>query len=364
MPQELYLGLMSGTSLDGADAALVAIDGQHFELLHTHYQPYPGELRSALLALHDAGVNELDRAARLANQLSTFYADTVHALLLKSGTASRSVRAAACHGQTIRHQPAAGYTIQLFNPALLAELTGITVIADFRSRDIAAGGQGAPLVPAFHRAAFGHSQEARVVANIGGIANLTVLYPDGRVSGFDSGPGNALLDGWIERHRGSRYDHNGDWAAQGKVLAGLYQRLTNHPFFDRPHPKSAGREDFNLAWLAGLLEGNEDAADVQRTLVELTAYGIASACKRLPLEQARVFLCGGGAHNAALRAAIQAQLPGCSLQLTDDLGIAADWVEAVAFAWLGRQCLAGEAGNIPAVTGARGPRILGAIYPA
>lgn len=364
MAQELYLGLMSGTSLDGADAALVAIDGAHFELLHTHYQPYTGDLRTELLALHDPDVNELDRAARLANQLSAFYADTVRTLLQKSATTPQSIRALACHGQTVRHQPALGYTIQLFNPALLAELTQITVIADFRSRDIAAGGQGAPLVPAFHQAAFGHPQEVRIVANIGGIANLTVLYPNGLVSGFDCGPGNALLDGWIERHQGARYDNNGDWASQGKVLDGLYARLKSHVFFDRPHPKSAGREDFNLAWLAGQLEGNEPAVDVQRTLAELTAYGISSSCQRLQLEQARLFLCGGGAHNATLRAAIQSQLPNCQLQTTDDLGIAVDWVEAVAFAWLGRQCLAGEAGNIPAVTGARGPRVLGAIYPA
>ncbi len=364
MPEELYLGLMSGTSLDGADAALVAMDGQHFRLLYSHYQPYSGELRKALLALHDPGVNELDRAARLGNELSTFYADTVRALLQKSGTRPASVRALACHGQTIRHQPALGYTLQLFNPALLAELTGITVVADFRSRDIAAGGQGAPLVPAFHQAAFGHPDEVRVVANIGGIANLTILYPDGTVSGFDCGPGNALLDGWIERHTGARYDHNGDWAAQGKILDELYDRARQHPFFARSAPKSAGREDFNLSWLAGLLNGDEAPADVQRTLLELTAYGIASACQNLHLRQARLFLCGGGAHNAALRAALQAQLPDSILQLTDELGIAADWVEAVAFAWLGRQCVSGIAGNIPAVTGARGPRILGAIYPA
>jgi anhydro-N-acetylmuramic acid kinase len=361
---DLYVGLMSGTSLDGIDAVLVRF-GDHPPLCAaTHYRPFPDDLRREALELHRSGADELRRAALLANRLAREYAAAVHSLLADAGVASGAVTAVACHGQTVRHAPADGYTLQLNNPALLAELTGITVIADFRGRDLAAGGQGAPLVPAFHDDLFRHPTRHRVALNIGGIANVTDLPPGRPTRGFDCGPGNMLLDAWTQRHLGKPYDQDGAWAGSGKVLPDLLDRLLGHPFLAAQPPKSCGREQFDLGWLQGNLAGDEAPVDVQATLVQLTARSVARAIDRWCGAPGELFVCGGGAHNKALLAALAAELPRVRLALTDELGLPADWVEAAAFAWLGRRTLLGLPGNLPEVTGARGPRILGAIYRA
>ncbi len=361
---ELYVGLMSGTSLDGIDAAVADFSGAGIRLLHKHYQPFQPKLRASLLELHDEGRDELHRAAVAANQLSHAYAAAVRTLLAQAGIDPAQVAAIGCHGQTVRHRPDAGYTLQLVNGALLTELTGITVVCDFRSRDIAAGGQGAPLVPAFHHELFHDASRHRVIVNIGGIANLTDLPPGGIVTGFDCGPGNLLLDAWIMDNMGKSYDQNGMWAAQGKVLPALLEALLAHDFFRLPPPKSTGRETFNLAWLRRTRAGTEDAVDVQATLLELTAASIAQAISDHCHGATEIFVCGGGARNQALVSRLGQLLPGMKLDVTDALGVDAEWLEALAFAWLGRQALTGKPGNLPGVTGARGPRVLGAIYPA
>ena len=361
---EHYVGLMSGTSLDGIDAVLVRFAGESPACIATRYRPYPDDLRQATLDLHSSGRDELRRAAVLANRLAREYAAAVAALLADAAVPGGAVRAIGCHGQTVRHAPAEGYTLQLNNPALLAELTGIAVVADFRSRDLAAGGQGAPLVPAFHDAVFRHPTRHRAVLNVGGIANLTAMPPGRPTRGFDCGPGNMLLDAWCQRRLGKTYDDQGDWARGGKILTGLLDRLLAHPFLAAPPPKSCGREQFNLAWLEGCLAGGEAPADVQATLVRLTARSVARALCRWCDGTEELYVCGGGAHNGALMAALAAELPQPRLAMTDELGLPADWVEAAAFAWLGRRTLLGLPGNLPDVTGARGPRVLGAVYPA
>lgn len=359
----LYIGLMSGTSMDGIDAALVEL-GNPPTLRALVHQPFPPQLRDELLALNESGDNELHRAAQAANALSLGYAAIVNTLLAQTGTAAKDIAAIGCHGQTVRHQPQSGYTTQLVNGALLAELAGISVVCDFRSRDVAAGGEGAPLVPAFHQAMFASPQCDRAIVNIGGIANISVLPVNGDVSGFDCGPGNALMDGWIMAHLGQPYDAGGAWAASGNVLPELAGRLLAHPFFKRQPPKSTGRETFNLQWLRNALSGTERPADVQATLCELTAAGIARALNAHCADAKEVYLCGGGARNDALHMRLAALLPGRRIDVTDRLGIAAEAVEAAAFAWLAARALAREPGNLPRVTGARGPRVLGAIYPA
>ena len=359
---------MSGTSLDGVDAVLASFP-RHGpghgapSLIGTHYLPYAAELRERLLALHTPQADELHLAHRLALELAALYAQAVHALLEKTGFAPERVAAIGCHGQTIRHRPEAGYSVQLVNGARLAELTGIASIVDFRSRDIAAGGQGAPLVPAFHAAMLASKNEHRVIVNIGGIANLTDLPASGRVTGFDCGPGNLLMDAWAARHLGKPIDADGAWAASGKVLPELLGRMLAHGFFAAHPPKSAGREQFNRDWLQSMLSGDEAAQDVQATLLELTARGIADAAQKFCRGCEALYVCGGGAHNRALMRRLGA-LSGRPVHSTAVLGIDPDWMEALAFAWLARQCLEGKPGNLPAVTGASGPRILGAIYPA
>lgn len=356
---------MSGTSLDGVDAALCDFGsaGDQTQLLAHHWLPYPADLKNALLDLHTPGQNELDRAARLSNQLADLYANAVNALLGKAKRKAETIRAIGCHGQTVRHQPAAGYTLQLNNAARLAEHTGITVISDFRSRDIAAGGQGAPLVPAFHAGAFRHPQYHRVIVNIGGISNLTDLPPHGPVCGFDCGPGNLLMDAWVRKHWQRDYDANGQLAASAAPDDALFQKLIRHPFLDQSPPKSTGREDFSEDWLSGFLQGHESPISVLSTLLDLTVFAIARDIQRYCGGAQEVFLCGGGAHNGELRRRLANALPGCALKSTDGLGISADWVEACAFAWLARECIEGRPGNRPEVTGARGERILGAITP-
>lgn len=363
---DTFIGLMSGTSLDGIDAVIARFDapGNPPALVHSHFQPFQPQLRDCLLALNEPGRDDLHRAAVSANQLAHAYAAAIRTLLAQAGLATRDITAIGCHGQTVRHRPDAGYTTQLVNGALMAELTGITVICDFRSRDIAAGGQGAPLAPAFHLHAFGAASEHRAVVNIGGIANITYLPPGGIGAGFDCGPGNALMDEWITAHLGRPYDDNGAWAATGTVLPKLLNTLLAHEFFARKPPKSTGRDTFNLAWVRRALTGSEAAADVQATLLALTAEGIATGVERHGSDAAAVFVCGGGAHNHALMARLALRLPNQRVANTSAIGVDADWVEALAFAWLARQTLLREPGNVPAVTGARGSRILGAIYPA
>lgn len=363
---EYFVGLMSGTSLDGVDAALVEFPPDAApRLLNTHYLPFDDALRARLLALHHPQHDEIHLAAQAGNDLADGYAQAVHALL--AHYKNHPIRAIGCHGQTLRHRPDCGYTLQIGNAARLAEQSGLTVVADFRSRDIAAGGQGAPLVPAFHVHALAHAKQHRVIANIGGITNITDLPPGARVRGWDTGPGNMLMDAWIQRHRAKRYDRNGEWATSGHLHSGLFSRLMAHPYLAAPPPKSAGREQFNLAWLDQQLEALAtpvSAADVQATLLEWTAASLADAILGACPGAAGVYVCGGGAHNPRLLARLSARLPGLHVGSTSELGIDPDWVEAMAFAWLARQTLHRQAGNLPAVTGARGSRILGAIYPA
>lgn len=364
MENGLYVGLMSGTSLDGVDAVLVRFSREGQETLATHYLPYPETIRQEALALSTPGADELHRSSQLANQLAQLYATATEQLLKQAKLSAQDVSALGCHGQTLRHQPAAGYSLQLNNPSLLAELCGIPVIADFRNRDIAAGGQGAPLVPAFHAALFHDTQRHRILLNLGGIANLTNLRHGYPTQGFDCGPANILLDAWIEQIQGEPYDRNGTWAASGQVLPELLNSLLDHPFFDSPPPKSCGREEFNLPWLQSRLSGNEQPADVQATLLQLTALSSANAVMRWCGVPDELFVCGGGAHNKALLHRLAEALPETTIATTADLGIPPDWVEAVAFAWLARQHMLNRPGNLPEVTGARGLRVLGARYPA
>ena len=371
MPQ-LFIGIMSGTSLDGVDATLCRFD-EGCELIATHFLPYPAELKLALLALHTPTGNELEAAILLGNQLAKLYADAVTALLASANIDADKVTAIGCHGQTIRHcpnvDPELGFTLQIGNNALLAELTNISVVGDFRSRDIAAGGQGAPLVPAFHQAIFGSKEKNRVIVNIGGIANITYLAKNGTVLGFDSGPGNMLLDSWAKLRLGKDYDANGDWAATGVVLNSLLSGMLAEPYFMLPPPKSTGRDLFNDHWLKQhLLYPHLRSEDVARTLVALTAHTIhdAIAQGRIDIDNGQideVYLCGGGAHNTLLVNSLKEMMNGQLLATTDDLGIGVDWVEAVAFAWLAKQTIDNKPSNLPAVTGAKGLRVLGAIYP-
>ncbi|HUO43952.1 MAG TPA: anhydro-N-acetylmuramic acid kinase [Burkholderiales bacterium] len=359
---ELFIGLMSGTSLDGVDAVLADFSAPQPRLLAHHHRPFEIALRHELLVLNQQGHDELRLAALAANTLSREYAICVQALLDAANAESSAVAALGAHGQTVRHRPDLGYTLQLVNGALLAELTGIDVVCDFRSRDIAAGGHGAPLAPAFHQAVFASRDAHRVIVNIGGIANLTDLPPDGKVSGFDCGPGNLLLDAWAQQHLHQPFDRDGAWAHSGRVLPELLGKLCGHEFFRRVPPKSAGRETFNLEWLEPLLPKNVTAADVQATLLALTAGAIADAVEMFCGSACEVYLCGGGARNAALVKLLEEQLKDRKVAATDALGIKAEHVEALAFAWLARQRLRGEPGNLPAVTGARGARVLGAVY--
>jgi anhydro-N-acetylmuramic acid kinase len=360
----LYIGLMSGTSLDGVDGVLADFAGGAIRTLEAAFVPFPAPLRAELMALQAKSDNELEREALAANGLAECYAQCVQALLPAAGGA---VAAVAVHGQTIRHRPELGFTRQTNNPALLAELAGIDVVADFRSRDIAAGGQGAPLVPAFHAAAFGKPGVARAVVNIGGIGNISVLHGDGRVTGYDTGPGNVLVDLWISRNLGKAYDEDGAWAASGKVDDRLLQVLLDEPYFRQPAPKSTGRDLFHDAWLDARLARCPGVApqDVQATLTRLTALTIARAIKDESGEVDAVYVCGGGAYNGTLLRDLTEELGGkVPVESTAALGIAPNRVEALAFAWLGYRFMRREQGNLPAVTGAKGLRVLGAFYPA
>lgn len=359
---DLFIGIMSGTSLDGIDAVLVDFGCSPPRLVASHLVPYPRTLAGRILELHEPGADELHRAAALGNELARLYYQAVVDLLASAGVSSGQIRAIGCHGQTIRHNPAGGYTLQIGNPDLLAELGGISVVAGFRGRDIAAGGQGAPLVPAFHEAIFRTPDRHRVILNIGGIANLTDLNPASETTGFDCGPGNMLLDAWIQRITGRMYDKDGTWASSGRVMPDLLEALMAHPFFQAPPPKSCGREEFGLPCLESRLSGAHKPEDVQATLLELSARTISDAIQRWCGTPHEVAVCGGGARNRALMRRIGECLPASRVLTTDEIGMDADWIEAMAFAWLARQRLMEQPGNLPAATGARGKQVLGAVY--
>ncbi len=362
--RDLYIGLMSGTSLDGVDAVLADFARDTFRVLaHTH-EPFDAGLRDSLLELTVPGPDEIDRAGRLGRVLAQSNAQAVLNLLASARIDPGLVRAIGCHGQTVRHRPDQGFTVQIGNPALVAELTGIAVAADFRSRDMAAGGQGAPLVPAFHAVAFAASAEARVIANIGGIGNVTVLVSGQPVLGYDTGPGNCLMDIWTQRHLGKRFDEAGAWAAGGAPLPGLLAKMLSEPFFSLAPPKSSGRELFNAAWLQSVLDGSEDPRAVQATLLELTAESISRAVEGTTTPVSRLIVCGGGAYNETLVDRLGQRLSPTVVERSTAHGLDPNQVEATAFAWLACQAVRGKPGNLPEVTGAKGPRILGAIYPA
>jgi anhydro-N-acetylmuramic acid kinase len=368
--RDLYVGVMSGTSLDGIDAIVADFAGDQCTLLGAVSRPFAPVLRRELLALQAPVEDELARAARAAIGLADGYAEAINALLDETRIDKKDVLAAGVHGQTLRHAPHEAWTLQLNNPARVAERTGITVVADFRSRDLAAGGQGAPLVPAFHAALFAKPDRHRVIVNIGGIANVTSLpATGGAVRGFDTGPGNVLMDVWCERHRNEPFDRDGAWARQGAVNAPLLSILSNEAFFSTPPPKSTGRDLFNFEWLSSKLAqfaaggAQTTAVDVQATLLALTAQSIAAAIERYCSEANEILICGGGAKNATLMHALANAMSSRRVVTTAEYGVAVEHVEALAFAWLAREAMAQRPGNLPAVTGASGPRVLGAIYP-
>lgn len=366
MTRDLFAGVMSGTSLDGIDAVLADFGAgdRVCAVAATTHVDFPAELRRELFALQSSGPDEIVRAARAANRLADLYAHALRSVCLAAGVEPHEVVAAGVHGQTVRHRPQEGWTTQINSPARVAERAYMTVVADFRMRDIAAGGQGAPLVPAFHAAMFRVPDRHRVIANLGGIANITDLPSRGDVRGFDTGPANVLMDLWSMRSLGQPYDADGLFAASGTVSPMLLDALLAEPYLALAPPKSTGRDLFDAPWLDRALAGfRGNAADVQATLSAFTARTLAEAI-RVHCEGATdVFLCGGGARNADLVRRIRAELPGLQIAATDAVGVASEHVEALAFAWLAREAVAGRPGNLPAVTGAAGPRVLGAIYP-
>lgn len=378
MERSLYLGLISGTSADGIDAALVDFaEPAAPRLLFGRTFAWPDELRQRLVELGQADATlGLDELGELDARIAAVFAEAALGVLEASGTAPDRVAAIGSHGQTLRHRPlgrlgdgAFPFTLQLGDPSLMAERTGITVVADLRRRDVAAGGHGAPLLPALHAALLHDKGEDRAVLNLGGIANLTLLprgagAEPGLVRGFDTGPANALMDAWCLRHTGGAFDHGGAFAASGRVDAGLLARLLAEPWFSMPPPRSTGRDQFHLGWVEAGMTGAEAPADVQATLLALTARTVAEALRAAQPETARVIACGGGVHNPVLMAAIAAELPGCAVESSAAHGLDPDFVEAMGFAWLARQTALGLPGNLPSVTGAAGPRVLGGIYPA
>ena len=365
---ELYVGVLSGTSMDGIDVALVRF-APGPELVDTHFHELPAKLKKDLNELATPGDNEIDRMGVADIEMGKEIAKAVNAILTKTHTEPARVRAIGSHGQTIRHRPSQDpkFTLQIGDPNTIAVETGIRVVADFRRKDIALGGQGAPLVPAFHDGIFRSRQADRIIVNIGGIANLTVL-PRGQFSpviGFDTGPGNTLLDGWCQKMVGQPMDKDGMLAARGRILPLLLQSMLKDAYFSRRPPKTTGREYFSMEWLEKHLAefGRPGVADVQATLLALTVHTIAESIKALPmLKTPEIYVCGGGAHNIAVMRSLQVQLPDCRVDKTDAIGVSADWVEAMAFAWLARQRMHEQPGNLPIVTGASRPTILGCVY--
>jgi anhydro-N-acetylmuramic acid kinase len=367
---DLYIGLMSGTSLDGVDGVLAAFGDSQMRVLAHASAPFAPALRDELLALNTSGSDELHRGELAANGLMRVYAAVVQDLLTQAHIEAGTVRAIGAHGQTVRHRPQAfdgtGYTVQLAQPALLAELTGIDVVADFRSRDVAAGGQGAPLAPFFHRGMFGRSGETVGVLNIGGISNLTLLRRDGTMTGFDCGPGNGLMDAWCQRHTGRPYDDQGAWAAGAQPEPALLAAMLSEPYFSEVPPKSTGRDLFNERWLAQHLAAfaHLPPQRVQATLAELTARCCADDVQRHEPGLRHLLVCGGGALNTHLMRRLQAMLPAAQVQSTGSAGLPPLQVEAAAFAWLARKAVLREPLELQSTTGARGARVLGAVWPA
>jgi len=370
--RELYIGLMSGTSADSIDAVLADLSGRQHRLLAT-LSCEIDDLKNDIHELATPGFNEISRMGQLDRELGVRFANAVNTLLHREGIDSSQVIAVGSHGQTIRHLPPGDgdmhpFTLQIGDPNTIAQMTGITTVADFRRRDIALGGQGAPLTPLFHRAAFEKPGTTRAIINIGGIANITLLYGDGVSSplGYDTGPGNGLMDSWILQHLGKAYDDNGQWASEGRVIQPLLEQLLKTPYLHKKAPKSTGRELFNPEWLSqqrASFRHSTDPADMQATLLEFTAQTIIASIKKSHRPIAEVYLCGGGAYNGALISRISALLGPTQVRTTEALGILPGWVEAMAFAWLAQQTLAGKPGNEPTVTGASTASVLGAIHP-
>ncbi|MFT4519604.1 MAG: anhydro-N-acetylmuramic acid kinase [Halioglobus sp.] len=364
---------MSGTSVDAIDAALLQCGDKGHALLSTHQHPIPSTLRKRIISISHTGPEEIERMGELDRDLGLLFADATNVLLENSGTSAQAVLAIGSHGQTIRHRPPSApgnngqsFTLQIGDPSTIAERTGITTVADFRRRDIAAGGEGAPLAPSFHAAAFAKANVNRAIVNIGGIANISLLLGESLSEGFDTGPGNTLLDAWISRHTGDLFDRGGQWAASGKVDSDLLQQLLHHPYFKKSGPRSTGKEAFNLNWLDEQLSnhGEADAVDIQATLTELTVASISQPILECAEDVAEIYLCGGGAHNLHLVSRLSQQLAPRTISSTALIGMDPDWVEAATFAWLAKQTLEGLSGNSEVVTGASGPRVLGGIYQA
>ena len=361
-----YVGLMSGTSADAIDVVIVDFSGEQFRLIANHSSPLPQQIRTKIHALATPADNEIDRLGELDQQLGELFALTINDLINQAQLKPYQIQAIGSHGQTIRHRPPNTvkhpFTLQIGDPNVIAQRTGITTVADFRRRDMAAGGHGAPLVPAFHNAALYSDAVDRVVVNIGGMANITWLPTIGAVSGFDTGPGNVLMDAWILENLGRSYDANGDWAKSGNVDTTLLAQLLAHPFFAKPSPKSTGREDFNLAWLQHEIGAHSiSPVDVQSTLLALTSQSISIEIKKL-MKTGEVYVCGGGAYNRTLMEELSIQLPSILVADTSKLGIAPEWIEAIAFAWMAKQTLNRQHSNLCAVTGACEEVILGGVY--
>jgi anhydro-N-acetylmuramic acid kinase len=368
---ELYIGLMSGTSLDAIDTTLVDFSTDKPRLLAAHNVPLPADLRKTLLALNRPAAGEIARMAQADVELGKHLAQAVTKLLALHNIDKSEIRAIGSHGQTLRHNPDANlpYTLQIGDPNTIAELTGITTIADFRRRDLAASGQGAPLMPAFHAAYLRVNDASRVIVNIGGMANITLLpaNPNKTVTGFDTGPGNVLMDGWYQRHQKGSYDKGGQWAASGKIEQAFLQRMQRDKFFKLAPPKSTGRDHFDMRWLDRLIKRHGKRMQrkhVQASLCELTAWSIATAINEHAADAHDVIVCGGGVHNTALMFRLQALLDGRQVLSSEDFDIDPDYMEAMGFAWLAMQTLGGKPGNLPSVTGATHPVVLGGIYPA
>lgn len=373
MPKELYIGLLSGTSMDGVDAALIDFDAnkQSPQLVTTYSEPIPKQLKQALLKLCKPGENGINRMGHADNELGRLFAQCCLQLIKKAKINPREIRAIGSHGQTIRHVPNTEYpfTLQIGDPNIIAAMTGITTVADFRRRDMALGGQAAPLAPAFHNFLLRTSDENRWVLNIGGIANVTYLAADGNAAilGFDTGPGNTLSDAWCFDQLGKPYDNAGDWASSGNINPELLSVLLNDPYFQAAPPKSTGREYFNLDWLQQQLHSlssRPSPEDIQATLLELTARSITNAIQSIDNRPGSIWVCGGGTHNQRLMARLKNLCETHRVTTTKEIGLSPDWVEAMCFAWLAQQTLKGLPGNLPSVTGAKEISVLGAIYPA
>ena len=369
--RELYIGLMSGTSMDGIDSAVIDLAQGKASIVATHSQPIPERLQAEIRSLFLPGDDDIDTLGSCDQQLGLCFAQATNNLLEQTGLQASDIIAIGSHGQTVRHRPPSAdtphpFTLQIGDPNTIAARTGITTVADFRRRDMALGGQAAPLVPAFHHAVFHSDKHNRAVVNIGGISNITLLPAKGEVLGFDTGPGNRLLDDWIKQHKDKPFDDSGQWASQHSSDPHLFEQLKAHPFLGRPAPKSTGREEFNRQWLDQELKEFDHLSPgcVQATLLAFTAETIVDALKALPMEIDEVFICGGGALNTALMVSLSNLLKPAKVESTAVLGISPEWVEAAAFAWLARQTLTGLAGNLPAATGASGFTVLGGIYPS